>query len=158
MLNRSLNKTYLQQVDSIDSILTFFMPFLYRGESQVHLLLSICEVIVKNCTIENESSIFSRGGTNFTHFLLSLRKITFLFAQNNTSFRRRAGFEPTEIERILLSIHCSTSKPPRLDKRRHLFLRQALLQSQLDYIRIKGLAYIMITNLMYFFSDQAEFL
>ena len=30
-------------------------------------------------------------------------------------FWHRAGFEPTEIEIVLLSVHCSTSKPPRLD-------------------------------------------
>ena len=32
------------------------------------------------------------------------------------SFWRQAGFEPTEIERVLLSVHCSTSKPPQLDE------------------------------------------
>ena len=31
------------------------------------------------------------------------------------SFWRWAGFEPTKIERVLLSVHSSTSKPPRLD-------------------------------------------
>ena len=47
------------------------------------LLLSICDIIVsQNCTIENESSIFLEGATNFTLSLLSLRKITSLFAQN----------------------------------------------------------------------------
>ena len=38
------------------------------------------------------------------------------------SFWCWAGFEPTEIERVLLSVHYSTSKPPRLDKSFHTYV------------------------------------
>ena len=68
-----------KKVVSIDSILGFLYAILYNRIYQLHLLLSTCHSLSKNCAIENECSISLGGAT----ILLALFSLCANYAQNN---------------------------------------------------------------------------
>ena len=57
----------------------------------IYCFLFVTSKLVKKGTMENKSSISLGGATNFTRFLLSLRKIKFLGKYKNTLGAQNVG-------------------------------------------------------------------
>ena len=107
------------------SFFFFFGPLLWGNiffwtPSIVYISVIITHIL----QITNHAGPYYTSELNLVNFwTLLTRAPPVVFELLRKTFWRRAGFEPTKIERVLLSVHCFTSKPQRLDKykKSHVF-------------------------------------
>ena len=103
-----LKNLYDVQKSSLDWLnwIELNLNYLFYMLSFLTCFLFVISWLVKNCTIENESNISLGRATSFSCSFLSLRKITFIFAQNNILGANTRGDYGLEMWVRVMKEHC----------------------------------------------------